>query len=158
MHLHEATTLVLTGALSLQGPSFPLPAQPLRSDQYLTSDFCCLFWTLHKRIQTVYTYCVWLFSNMQRFYEYVHITHLLRHCPVTRKLLICQTAAVCSPQNVSSKDTHIGNKRIPGCLLCFGLPVSTSAFSQRERSFHWAFSKEGDTKSFCYVVRRKVKG
>ena len=70
---------------------------------------------------------IWLFSNMQRFYKYV-IAAFYTAVPLTRKSSICLSATVCSPQNVSSKNTHVGNKCIHGCVICFSLPMSTSGF------------------------------
>ena len=112
---------------------------------------------MYKWNQTVCTFCIWLFSNMQRFYEYVRITNLSHHCRMTRRLLICQRT-VCSLQNVSSKDTHSGNKRTYGCILCSSLPMSTSGVSQRESNFHGAFLKEEDIMSFALQPKQKVEG
>lgn len=115
MLLHEATTLLLTLFRWINGVSqFP---GPLRNDQDRTSDLCCLFWTLCKRIQKVYLLGL-------AFFKYAQI---LRICPCykpftslsyDKEIINVPAAAVYSPQKVSSEDTHIGNKPIPGCLLC----------------------------------------
>lgn len=79
---------------SLQGPP------GVTSTRLLTSAACFGLCTKGFR-----QYVLWIFSSMHRFYEYVSIINLLRHCPMTRKLLIW-TAAVRSPQNVSERHSH----------------------------------------------------
>ena len=136
-----------TGCSQHQKPLMPSPSLDPRSNHYSELEywvclggffgsfllllgfvlfFACFQLCTTGNRQYIFFY-IWLISHMQRFYKYV-IAAFYAAVPLTRKSSICLSATVCSPQNVSSENTHVGNKCIHGCVICSSLPMSTSGF------------------------------